>query len=166
MWIAANPILGRAPLRDFKTLFGVSTDVVAAVWNVTSFDDDINLLHLLWALIFLKTYNKEATLIALVGGNVSRKTYRKKVWSVLESLSQKSRALVSICCFHICICLRRIPLTCFFRYVGRIDLKKTKGEPVRLLSMEQISRYQGRHPTGETRNTTHTNSNTLHCDMR
>lgn len=95
--IAARTMIGRAPamLRDFVSLFGVTPRVCAVVWNITSFDDDIKLQHLLWALLFLKTYEKESVLIVLAGG-VDRKTYRHKVWRVLSSLKSKAKSVVSL----------------------------------------------------------------------
>lgn len=82
----------RPSTRDFVAMFGVTARVCAVVWNITSFDDDIKLVHLLWALMFLKMYEKEAILSAIVG--VDRKTYRDKVWRVLSGLEAKASLVV------------------------------------------------------------------------
>lgn len=88
-------MIGRAsaPFRDFISMFGLSPKVIAVVWNITPFDDDVKLLHMLWALNFLKTYATESVLIQLAG-NVDRKTYRKRVWSVLSSFKAKAKEIV------------------------------------------------------------------------
>jgi hypothetical protein len=92
VWLAAKPMLGRAvkEYRHFRALFGASPEVVATIYNITSFDHHINLIHLLWALSFMKTYQTYGALISLTGAKVSRKTYRNKVWSVLVSISEKT----------------------------------------------------------------------------
>jgi hypothetical protein len=83
----------RPSTRDFVAMFGVTARVCAVVWNITSFDNDIKLVHLLWALMFLKMYEKEAILSAIAG--VDRKTYRDKVWRVLSGLQAKASSVVS-----------------------------------------------------------------------
>jgi hypothetical protein len=95
VFLAARTMIGRAPvpIRDFISMFGVSPRVAATVWNITSFDNDIRLIHLLWALNFLKVYEKEAVLIGIAGG-VDRKTYRDKIWRVLSSLKNKAKSVV------------------------------------------------------------------------
>lgn len=95
--VAAHPIIGAAPvvLRDFVSLFGVSPRVCAAVWNCTSFDHDVKLRHLLWGLLFLKTYMKETPLMN-IACCTCRKTFRKYVWKVLSSLQLKACSFVSV----------------------------------------------------------------------
>jgi hypothetical protein len=96
--LAAKSMTGRAPsmIHDFVTLFGFSPRVCCVVWNITSFDNDIHLCRLLLALNFLKTYAKEAQLVALAG--CDRTTYRNKVWRMLKSL--KCSLKCSIECRH------------------------------------------------------------------
>ena len=100
--LAAAPMVGRssAAIRDFVSLFGVSPQVCAVIFNIISFPDDICLVHLLWALSFLKSYATEAVLIGMTGGSVSRNTYRRKVWQVLDCLSSKTSDVV--CCLIVC----------------------------------------------------------------
>jgi hypothetical protein len=98
--LAAKPIAGRAPalFRDFTTLFGVSPRVCAAVITTTPFDDSVKIVHVLWTLLFLKTYAKEAVLLSIAGAK-DRKTYRQYIWKVMDSFSQKTRDIV---CCHKC----------------------------------------------------------------
>ena len=74
-------------------MFGVSPRVCAVVWNLTGFDDDIKLVHMLWALNFLKVYERESVLVAFAGC-CDRKTYREKVWRVLETFKVKTQNVV------------------------------------------------------------------------
>jgi hypothetical protein len=56
--------------------------------------------HLLWALMFMKIYGKEADLCAHAGdtsGLVDPKTYRKWVWPFVEALAEMEYNVVS--CF-------------------------------------------------------------------
>lgn len=102
--LAARPIIGRArdaPIRDFVSLFGVSPMVCAAIYNhmcgrPAPPSPPVSLIHLLWALSFLKTYQTEAVQIGMVagGGAVSRRTYRKRVWQVLERLASQAATVV------------------------------------------------------------------------
>jgi hypothetical protein len=92
--LAAKTLLGSSSeRRDFVSQFGVSPCVCAVVWNITCFDDDITLIHLLWALNFLKVYGKESVMVAFAGC-CDRKTYRQKVWKVLESFKLKAQTVV------------------------------------------------------------------------
>jgi hypothetical protein len=92
--LAAKTLLGTSSeRRDFVSMFGVSPRVCSVVWNITCFDDDIKLVHVLWALNFLKVYGKESVLVAFAGC-CDRKTYRHKVWKVLEAFKLKAQAVV------------------------------------------------------------------------
>lgn len=99
--IAAKPIIGRidAPIRDYISLFGVSPKVCAAIFThcrspFERDDDSVCLVHLLWALLFLKSYHTEAVLVGLARAGC-RRTFRKKVWQVLDCLSSEASTLVS-----------------------------------------------------------------------
>lgn len=133
VWVSAKPILGTAPalIRDFKTIFGVSPETVAAIWNITPFDDDITLVNLLWALSFLTVYDKEAVLIRMTGAPVSRQTYRKKIWSVLQSMTLKSRDIVSFLVSFV-VLSQWLPVSNYvlFRFDGRIGLRNLEARPV------------------------------------
>jgi hypothetical protein len=120
--VASRRIVRGAPalLRDFVTLFGASPKVCAAIWNLTLFDDDVKLQHLLWALLFLKTYQKETPLMVLAGCSC-RKTFRKYLWKVLSSLSKASRSFVSEHDVY-SPCLRhRVDASCLIAYCSPAD---------------------------------------------
>ena len=99
VYAAAFPIFGHhcnLPMRSFTSFFGISAYLCARVWNETFplFDNDVQLHHLLWALLFLKTYQKEAVLVSLTHCR-SRKTFRKYLWKVLLALEEKALTHVS-----------------------------------------------------------------------
>ncbi len=50
--------------------------------------------HLLWTLLFLKSYGTERQLAAFVGAD--EKTYRKWMWYMLKGLSRLTRRTVSV----------------------------------------------------------------------
>lgn len=74
-------------LRRFKEFFGVSPTICAKTWlhlkNVLP--ADYRQHHLLWALLFLKCYETESVNRSIVG--CDEKTYRKRVWVVVEKLA-------------------------------------------------------------------------------
>jgi hypothetical protein len=89
--------------RRFREMFGCSAAVVAITWNYiervigwTGLKGyrSRKIDHLLWALMFLKVYGKEATLSSLFGG-VDEKTYRKWVWLYVEAVSSLESFVVS-----------------------------------------------------------------------
>ena len=76
-------------LKDYITLFGSDWHIVEKVWNLL---DDYGLYqktrkpdHLLWALLFLRTYSNERVHATLTGS--SQKTFRRWVWRVVEEIS-------------------------------------------------------------------------------
>ena len=96
---AAAPILGRARKgRDgeFESFFWADATQIAFVWNCFTWPPDIQLVHLLWALLFMKVYATTRILIRLVGQDISPATFRKKVWTVLDILAAQLPAVVSI----------------------------------------------------------------------
>jgi len=54
-----------------------------------------NIEHLLWALMFLKSYGKEKVMSALAGG-VDPQTFRKWVWIFIEAISYLEDEVVSL----------------------------------------------------------------------
>jgi hypothetical protein len=89
--------------RRFREMFGCCPKIAAAAWNkiegniewtgLTTYSSR-STVHLLWALLFLKVYGKEATLSSLVGG-VDEKTFRKWVWLYIAALSSLESFVVS-----------------------------------------------------------------------
>ena len=58
------------------------------------FSGSPEIAHLLWALMFLKMYAKEATTSRLAGG-VDEKTYRKWVWLFVSAIADLEGDVVS-----------------------------------------------------------------------
>ena len=82
--------------------------------------------HLLWALLFLKTYSTEPTLASRVGG-VDEQTFRKWAWFYLEGITRLKPKLVSaiaIASFCFLITLLLHLLTSLHRAVSDIDKAK------------------------------------------
>jgi len=101
--VAALPIIARAhndrgDADDFKSMFGISADLTAVVWNICNFPAGTQPKHLVWALLLLKTYANEIHLIKMAtNGSVCRKTFRKWVWIVIEAIAAQAPSVVSKC---------------------------------------------------------------------
>ena len=79
--------------------------------------------HILWALMFLKTYWKESTLSTMAGG-VDEKTWRKLYWPMVQAIANFEPIVVSChnCHFilpfiivfpcHICL-----TVNCYYRLI-------------------------------------------------
>jgi hypothetical protein len=85
--------------RRFKTTFGTKPEVVADVWNRLDAYNTINEKgvsshHLLWGLMLLKVYAKEAILCTLAGG-VDEKTFRKWAFLFVHHISFLEPEVVS-----------------------------------------------------------------------
>ena len=76
-------------LRDFRAVFGVHWNVCEKVWNLLDdhgcYQKQRKPEHLLWAMLFLKSYGSEQVNSLIVG--TTAKTYRKWVWRVVEEVS-------------------------------------------------------------------------------
>jgi hypothetical protein len=103
--------------RGFRSHFGCSSDVCSVLWQMMAVNrpNGMRPTHLLWALLFLKTYSTEDVLAERVG--TTRKTYRKWVWTVVELIQALKPRVVSCfvgrCCFSAvlhCCCRRRTTL--------------------------------------------------------
>ena len=97
--VHAAPILNRGKRDggfrdDFRYLFGVSADTCSVIWNLCDFPPGTEPKHLLWALLFLKVYGKESTMVTIVGGP-TRKTFRKWVWLVIGGIASMVPSVVS-----------------------------------------------------------------------
>jgi hypothetical protein len=104
----ARPILKRRTekgrLSDFPALFGVSPSVCAKTWNLL-LEDDVNagngkgflVKHLLWGLMFLKSYGTSAAL-AKLAGFVCRETYMKWTWIAVKRVASLRSKVVSLNC--------------------------------------------------------------------
>lgn len=74
-------------IRRFKAAFGVSPNICSMVWQMikTDLTQDFKEIHLLWTLFFLKCYNTESVNRSIF--KCDEKTYRVRVWRVIESLA-------------------------------------------------------------------------------
>lgn len=71
----------------FKAFFGVSPAVCSMAWSHLKKDlpGDYNEMHLLWTLMFLKSYNTDSINCSIA--RCDEKTFRKRVWVVIEKLA-------------------------------------------------------------------------------
>lgn len=100
-----DPYKERAPAtedRKFRALFGCSVAVAKVIWDLLNEEDLVpqggKLIHLLWALLFVKVYPTEETLTSLCGdttGEPERKTVRKWINLFMESISYLTDRVVS-----------------------------------------------------------------------
>lgn len=101
-----DPYKERAPGTEdkkFRALFGASPVVVLRLWNLITTNSELpsggRLVHLLWALIFVKVYPTEETLVKLCGdpsGTPDRKTTRKWIRLFLEAICRCIDDVVSV----------------------------------------------------------------------
>ena len=91
----ARPLLGKfqglntfAQLHEFKRLFGVTPLVCALVWKSigNAHPEKSKFVHLLYALLFLKTYANEQEHRAITGTN--EKTFRYWCWIFIWLISE------------------------------------------------------------------------------
>jgi hypothetical protein len=76
-------------VRDWKALFGCSPLICDTIWGTLQkqilVPPRTEPVHLLWALLFLKTYGTETVCGSYVGKTA--KTYRDHVWPVVEAVA-------------------------------------------------------------------------------
>lgn len=112
--------------QKFRGSFGVSSDVASQLWEYLFKFAAINKKktmpkHMLWALLFMKSYATENILMQIVG--CSEKTFRFWVWHVIASISGLYDYIVS--------CLQTIGCGVVFTHIAnssnefyRLTLKK------------------------------------------
>lgn len=73
--------------RRFRSLFGTSPLICSIAWTLIqpSLPDGGEPKHLLWALLFMKTYMTEHAMRVLTGAD--EKTQRKWIWIFIDLLS-------------------------------------------------------------------------------
>ena len=83
---------------QFITFFGCPVGVSITLWALLDgheyIPDGGRLEHMLWSLMFLKTYSKSAVLCSLARG-VDKDTYMNWVWQFLESIVLLQEFVVS-----------------------------------------------------------------------
>lgn len=90
--------------RDFRANFGVSLQTIVDVWVDGKFKKKTKPKHILWALLFLKTYATEDRLSRQV--QVDRKTFRKWLWPTIKSIADLHLSVVSLISlfyFNLCV---------------------------------------------------------------
>ena len=83
--------------RRFRELFGCGPIVALMLWNLIMTETMVpgsTVVHMLWALMFLKTYAKETTLCSLAGG-VDEKTFRDWSWPLVSAIADLEPLIVS-----------------------------------------------------------------------
>lgn len=83
---------------DFRAHFGCGPLIFLSLWNLLVTTDllpsDGTIDHLLWTLLFMKTYAKQSVLCSMCGG-VDPKTFQKWTWEFIAAISQLESLLVS-----------------------------------------------------------------------
>ena len=81
--------------RSYRAKFGCSPLVCTDLWErlKNKRPRGAQAKHLLWALLFLKTYNTEDNLSELIG--TTSKTFRKWTWLMLKAIHKLKNSVVS-----------------------------------------------------------------------
>ena len=79
--------------RDFHSFFGASLETIVKIWDLCNFPDKTQPKHMMWALLFLKTYASEENLSSLAG--VTPKTFRKWSWPCVAEIGNNMHKVVS-----------------------------------------------------------------------
>jgi len=94
--------------RRFREFFGCGARVALAVWTLLiQYDylpDDGMILHMLWALFFMKVYPKQEGGSSAAGGSsgvIDPKTWRKYIWPFIEAIAYLEQFVVSYFCMLI-----------------------------------------------------------------
>ncbi len=102
--------INKTNLRKFRAHFGTSPGVCALLWNRIQPNLNIpggaSFLHLLWALLFMKTYGTEENLSSKV--KVDEKSYREKIWPTIVAISGLKDYVVSAICVSSSVFLFRL----------------------------------------------------------
>ncbi len=83
--------------RRFREMFGCGPFVALALWTLISKEAMLpgsSITHMMWALMFLKQYPKEAPLRSMGGGN-DEKTMRKWKWKMISAIADLEPFVVS-----------------------------------------------------------------------
>lgn len=85
-------------VKDFIGLFGASPKVCSIIWQLVLKNNQNDLPvgaspeHLLWGMLFMKTYSKEDVMVSIV--NASRKTVRKWIWWAATQISSLANDVI------------------------------------------------------------------------
>jgi hypothetical protein len=78
----------------FVQHFGAPAVVCSDVWRYATLPAGTRPIHILWALLFLKTYLTEIILCSIVGATT--KTFRKWIWPVIRAIAALSIYVVRV----------------------------------------------------------------------
>ena len=96
---------------NFHQFFGCSVLVFQALWSLLLITDTLpeggSILHLLWTLLFLKTYSKQKVLCSLAGIK-DNETFRKWTWLFISAICELQHLVVSFCFCYRTFCTIRI----------------------------------------------------------
>ena len=85
--------------RRFRSCFGASSEIVAALWNKITQQHELQvggeLKHLLWALVFLKVYSTVEIHCSIVGW-LSDKSFAKWSWYFVEKIADLKDEVISL----------------------------------------------------------------------
>ena len=91
--------------RSFKEHYGVSATICSITWNMLVSESSIpqngSPKHILWCLMFLKTYSTTGCLAKTFC--VDEKTVRKWIWLFIEAISTIQDDIVSNFIIYLCI---------------------------------------------------------------
>ena len=83
---------------QFHEVFGCRPLVALALWSLMfaeSMVRNASIVHMLWALVFLKVCSKETTMTSMAGG-IYEKTYQKWVWQLVSLIADLEPVVVRI----------------------------------------------------------------------
>ena len=96
--------------RRFRSFFGCSAEVAVTLWTTQAqcllLPHEGQILHLLWALFFMKCYPTEEPACAAAGGQrgaVDPKTLRKYIWPFIVAIADLESHVVSKVYVHFLI---------------------------------------------------------------
>ena len=79
--------------REIRAFFVTSLKTCASLWKICDFPNKTRPKHMMWGLMFLKSYDSEIKLASLSG--VSAKTFRKWNWIIISEIGKKMHKVVS-----------------------------------------------------------------------
>jgi hypothetical protein len=96
---AAESIGENDDRRPFASLFGVRVSLCPVIFQRCQLYmiRDLEAKHLLWGLLFMKVYAIEDVACAMLT-RVTRNTYRKWYWIVIQAIASKNSLVVSPFC--------------------------------------------------------------------
>ena len=120
--------------RTFRAFFGVGLITCVKLWEMCNFPAKTKPKHMMWALMFLKTYDTEEVLASCA--NTTPKTFRKWIWPLIDGIALQKKKLVrfrfQLISYEYSMHISRNDLFCLFtRFGGRIDSAGTLEKPAR-----------------------------------